>query len=403
MKNLQSGLLLAYFKRKSGVALTYDEDHALEQYRIDNPLEDAFDPEAFEQLARYRQEMLPAEQFFKKYTVPLAIPFPTQKQVPTARVRRLTWWRHPAVAASLVASLIIVVGAAWWYFSRNQASDTPAVTATDIITPAAPRATLQLADNRSIALNTTAQQTLPAQGNARLSVEQPGILEYQELSGASQQQAAGTNRLQTPRGGQFRLVLSDGTKVWLSPATVLRYPATFGKGERVVELEEGEAYFEVAKRSSQQPFIVRYKRQQIQVLGTQFNVKAYQEEGLVTTALVEGSVKITQDAQSLVLSPGQQAILNKQDKLSVSVVDLSEATARRNQVFTFRNKRMSEIMTEVQRWYDVEIVYVDPLSDEYFNVEGFPRRESLQRLLNNLEATRAVHFEVKGRKVFIRK
>lgn len=336
MKNLQSGLLLAYFKRKDGIPLTQDEDQAFEEYRAGHPMEDAFDEEAFEQLARYQQQMPPVEQFFQKYDIPLTIPFPTKKHDTTVRVRRFPW-RRLAVAASL----LIIAGAAWWFFL------------------------------------------------------------YDKL-----------NTLQTARGEQRQLVLSDGTKVWLNAATTLRYPEAFSKEAREVILEEGEAYFEVAKNNDLL-FVVNVlpptggagggQGARITALGTQFNVKAYREDSMVTTALVEGSVQVTHGHQSLVLKPGQQVIVDRQGKVNLSAVDLSGLSTRKYQYFIFQNKRLSEIMTEVERWYDVEVIYLDPLSDERFTVEGFPRSESLERLLSNLEATRVAHFAVKGRKVYIRK
>ena len=339
MKNLQSGLLLAYFKRKDGIPLTQEEQHAWEQYRTGHAMEDTFDEEAFEQLTHYRQQMPPVEQFFKKYDIPLAIPFPKKKQDPTVRVRRFPW-RRLAVAASL---LFITCTAAWFFFLRNEMD---------------------------------------------------------------------LNTLQTAKGEQRELMLPNGTKVWLNAATTLRYPEAFGKEAREVILEEGEAYFEVAKNANQ-PFVVNVlsptgraeggQNYRVKVLGTQFNVKAYQEDNMVTTALVEGSVQVTYGHQSLVLKPGQQVIIDRQGQVNLSAVDLSGLSTKKYQYFIFQNKRLSEIMTEVERWYDVEVIYLDPLSDERFIVEEFPRSESLERLLRNLEATRVAHFEMKGRKVYISK
>lgn len=338
MKNLQSGLLLAYFKRKDGILLTQDEDQAFEEYRAGHPVEDAFNEEAFEQLARYQQQMPPVEQFFEKYDIPLAIPFPTKKQDSTVRVRRFPW-RRLAVAASF----LFVAGLAAWYFLLKEPD---------------------------------------------------------------------WNRLQTAKGEQRELMLPDGTKVWLNAATTLRYPEAFGKEVREVTLEEGEAYFEVRKDNTR-PFIVNVlsstRREgedqdyQVKVLGTQFNVKAYREDSMVTTALVEGSVQVTHGEQSLVLKPGQQVIIDRQENVNLSAVDLSGLSTRKYQYFIFQNKRLSEIMTEVERWYDVEVIYLDPLNDERFIVEEFPRSEPLERLLSNLEATRVAHFKMKGRKVYISK
>lgn len=209
-------------------------------------------------------------------------------------------------------------------------------------------------------------------------------------------------RLVTARGTVDSLQLPDGTKIWLNAATVLRYPGTFGIGERVVELEKGEAYFEVAKRSATQPFIVLHKDQKTEVLGTRFNIKAYREDTVVTTTLLEGSVSITHGSKKLLLKPGQQVRLDRQGHLSPSTVSLKEATAWRDNYFIFNNKPLSRIMVEVGRWYDMEVFYRDnSLKDELFVINASSRNEPLTRLLEILEASRVVRFEVSDRKIYI--
>lgn len=339
MKNQQSNLLLAYFKRKEGTPLTEAEQQAWEQHQKAYPVKDAFDEEAFEQLARYQRQMLPVEQFCERYSIPFPIACPKQKQDTTVRVRRLQR-RYLAVAASL---LLVFSVAAWWYFFNK---------------------------------------------------------------------AASLNLLQTARGQQRELVLPDGTKIWLNAATVIRYPAVFSDNVREITLEDGEAYFEVAKKLNQ-PFIVNIpsrtgevekgQKARITVLGTRFNIKAYKEEGTVTTTLEEGTVRVEQGQQQLVLMPGQQATIDQQGWLSASVINLKEVTAWKHKYFVFRDRRLSEIMAEVERWYDVDVIYLDPLSDERFVVDEFPRSKPVNELLENLEASRLVRFEVKGRKIYIRK
>lgn len=398
MKNLQQSLIVIYFKRQDGIPLTRDEQRMWHQYRQRQAMEEALDEDDLELLARYRRQMQPVEQFFQRYDIPLTIPFPNQqKQGTTGRVRSF-----PLRGLAVAASLIIALSLAWWNFSRNQSEQKALITASNTIDPGYAQATLLLAGGERIALDTTVQNTLPSQGNAYLSIEQPGILQYTHHVDSEERQA-GTNSLHTPKGGEFQLILSDGTKVWLNAATVLRYPPVFGIGAREVILEEGEAYFEVAKASAQQPFVVRVKDQQIQALGTQFNVKAYKEEATIATTLVEGSVRVEQGGQTIMLTPGQQAVTNKAGKLSVAAVDLKEITAWKYKYFIFHDKRLSEIMAEVQRWYNVELIYVDPLNDERFIVDEFPRSEPVKGLLDNLQASRLVRFEVKGRKIYISK
>jgi ferric-dicitrate binding protein FerR (iron transport regulator) len=404
MKNLQPNLFLIYYKRKDSMPLMQDEQHAWEQYRLEHPQDNTIDEEAIERQARDEQKKLPAEQYLAKYKVqPLSLPFPKQKQDATVLVRNL---RRMAVAASFAAALV----GAWWFSPLHKSGRG--------IEPGFAQATLQLADGNTLALDTVTQGLLAHQGNVDALNEQPGILHYQYIPGNTQP-AAGWNRLEAPKGGEYQLVLADGTKVWLNAATVLRYPTTFGAGAREVVLEEGEAFFEVTKKAGQ-PFVVIISsaspiprsslpggnggsnNPRIEVLGTQFNVKAYKAEA-ITTSLVEGSVRIMQGNQQQVLTPGQQAIIDNQGTLRIANANLKDVTAWKNKYFSYTNTRLSEIMAAVQRWYNVEVSYSDPLSDDRFYVDDFPRSKPVDQLLDNLAASRLVHFEIKGRKIYISK
>ena len=404
MKNLQPNLFLIYYKRKDSMPLTQEEQRAWEQYRQAYPLDDTIDEEAIEQQARDEQKKLPAEQFLAKYNIrPLSLPFPKQKQDATVLVRNL---RRVAVAASFAAALVV----AWWFSPLHKSGGD--------IEPGFAQATLQLADGNTLALDTITQGLLAHLGNVDAVNEQPGILHYQNIPGNTQP-PAGWNRLQAPRGGEYQLVLSDGTKVWLNAATVLSYPTSFDAGVREVVLEEGEAFFEVTKKAGQ-PFIVTISsaspiprsslpggnggnnNPRIEVLGTQFNVKAYKKEP-ITTSLVEGSVRIIQGHQQQVLTPGRQAVIDNQGTLRIANANLKDVTAWKNKYFSYTNTRLSEIMAAVQRWYNVEVSYSDPLSDDRFYIEDFPRSEPVDKLLDNLAASRLVHFKIKGRKIYISK
>ncbi|NII27781.1 DUF4974 domain-containing protein [Pseudoflavitalea sp. X16] len=365
MKNHQYSLLRIYLKRKEDKKLTAGEQRMWEQWRTLHPLqqEASFDELSLCQLTWSERQVLPWEQFKQKYNIdlPLPIAFPDdEKQSATVQsMRRWPTYRFLTVAASLIGVILAGLG---WLLSQNKGfeeTSTPTAAAT-VISPGSRKATLSLVD--------------------------------------------GQNRLGVPAGGEYSIELPDGTNVWLNAATAIRYPVAFGNGERIVELEEGEAYFEVAKKSPAQPFIVRVKGQTIQVLGTQFNVNAYKEEPAVTTTLVEGSVSLTNGARQKLLKPGQQAVINAKSITIQPVISIEEATAWKHKHFTFHNTRLSVIMMQVKRWYDVEeVVYIDPLNDEQFVIDEFPRSAPLTSLLENLEASRLVHFEVKGRKIYVSK
>lgn len=361
MKDHPYSLLRIYLKRKERIRLTAEEQRVWEQWRTSHPpqQEASFDEQSLYQLSWSERQVLPWEQFKQQYHIELSIAFPYDEKQPATvqSMRRWPAYRFLTVAASLVGVILACWG---WYLSLNkgvEGTSTPTAVAT-VITPGSRKATLSFAD--------------------------------------------GQNRLKVPVGGEYSIELPDGTKVWLNAASAFRYPAAFGGSARRVELEEGEAFFEVAKKSPAQPFIVTVKGQKIEVVGTQFNVSAYKEEP-VTTTLVEGSVRLTGGQQQKWLKPGQQAVTSATGITIQRAASLEDATAWKNKYFSFHNARLSVIMAQVKRWYDVEVIYNDPLSDEQFVIDDFPRSYPLQDLLKSLEASDRVHFTLEGRKVIVSK
>jgi ferric-dicitrate binding protein FerR (iron transport regulator) len=206
------------------------------------------------------------------------------------------------------------------------------------------------------------------------------------------------NRLTTPRGGQYQLVLSDGTKVWLNAASSIHYPASFAGKERLVRIT-GEAYFDVAQDVSH-PFMVETNGVKVEVLGTGFNVMAYRNEKSLQTTLVRGSVKVTQPGRHLsrILEPGEQVQIDNVDgslKL-VRHADLRVATAWKDGVQAFRNADIETIMREVERWYDVDVVYKGKVEQRAFSGE-IPRNVSLAELLRLFEVNK-IHFSIDAAK-----
>ena len=409
MKNHQQDVLLIYYKRKDGQPLTGDEEQAWAQYRDKYPLPDEaqFDEQKILELAQLQQHMPTWEQFKQKHNIKFPIACPDdEKQEATAQVvRSLSGNRMLAVAASLFSSrnlrlaaaacLVLLLGAIWWY-NRTAEPDIVKVEAQEIL-PGTTKATLYLAGHRTITLDSTVRRSIAQQGAVNVGAPQPGLLVYTDAGDNKVQQPV-TNSIKVPRGGEYQLILADGTKVWLNAASVFRYPVAFGKGPRIVQLEEGEAYFEVAKRTPAQPFVVKIKGKQVEVLGTHFNVNAY-GIGPVAATLVEGKVKVTDGVQQQLLQPGQQAVMDAKG-IRVAPVNIQDATAWKNRSFSFHDTRLSVIMDALARWYDVEVVYKDPLNDEQFVIEH-PRSAPLKYLLEDLEASNLVHFKVEGRKIII--
>lgn len=405
MKNHpKENVLLIYYKRKDGRPLTGEEELAWAQYRVQYPLPDEaqFDENKLHEFARLQQRMLSWQQFKQKHIAPLTIAYPTEKQEATVRpLNPLHRRRYQAVAASL---LILLLGAAAWLFWPGKKAADSTVTnviESPAILPGSTKAILYLAGDQTIVLDTVVRGKLAQQGNVSVQAPQPGLLVYTHPGGKSAQ-AAAINRLQVPRGGEYQLILADGTKVWLNAASSFRYPVAFDNAERTVELEEGEAYFEVAKSSTSQPFVVVTKGKRIQVLGTHFNVNAYGVQPVAAT-LLEGSVNVTDGKQHRLLHPGQQAVMNEKGITVAPADNMQDVIAWKNKFFSFHDTRLSVIMGQLGRWYDVEVVYKDPLNDEQFVIDEFPRSSPLQDLLDDLEVSKLVHFKVEGRKIIISK
>ena len=224
-----------------------------------------------------------------------------------------------------------------------------------------------------------------------------GQLAYKPLQGKASE--AAYNTLATPKGGQYTITLSDGTRVWLNAASSLRFPAAFTGRTRVVELT-GEGYFEVAKDPTM-PFKVKAKGMEVEVLGTHFNINAYADENTVNTTLLEGSVKVAKGNENKKIKPGQQAVIRDNGDLSiVNAINVEEVIAWKNNEFRFEHIKVSKIMRQVARWYDVEIEYEKNVPD--VELSGIiSRKEEVSQLLEILEATHKIQFQLSGNKIMV--
>lgn len=203
----------------------------------------------------------------------------------------------------------------------------------------------------------------------------------------------------TPRGGEYKLALSDGTKVWLNAGSKLEYPAVFSGSSREVTLE-GEGYFDV-RHDAGHPFIVHAGQQTIRVLGTAFNVHAYSDEKEIITSLVAGKIQINALGKTLLLKPGQQAQSDREGQLLLKPdPDLEEAIAWKNGYFRFDKADIHTIMQQLSRWYDVEISYSKDMPSHYFGAI-ISRDNNISQILNMLESTGEVHFKIEGRKISV--
>lgn len=300
------------------------------------------------------------------------------------------------------AVILLLAGSAFWYLGHTRKPQPLPVAINNVvkeINPGSNKATLTLADGTVVTLDSAGNQTIH-QGNQSIK-QQNGQLLY---TGQGNTSTVHYNKLSTPRGGQFQIVLPDGTKVWLNSATTLRYPTAFTGATRTVQLE-GQGYFEVAPNATH-PFLVKVPSTQrdsmeIQVLGTGFDVMAYADEATVNTTLISGSVRVKEGNTLQTLQPGQQAVMdNDNHAITVRPADIKTVTAWKNGVFVFNNTALPAILREVARWYDVEIVYTAKPSAELYG-GGISRNLQLSSVLRLLEASGYNHLKLEGRKVIV--
>jgi ferric-dicitrate binding protein FerR (iron transport regulator) len=306
---------------------------------------------------------------------------------------------------SVAASILFLLSAgAIFFIKKNGSMRKPELAHNTIIAPGGNKAILTLANGQKISLTDAQKGQIIQQKGVQISKTADGQVVYtaatdsKESSGAIA--VAQYNTMETPRGGQFQLFLPDGTRVWLNAASSLKYPVDLGSaGERRVELS-GEAYFEVA-HNKDRPFRVITNRQVVEVLGTHFNVSAYNDEPNTKTTLLEGSVKVTGGDKSAMLKPGQEVSLT--DHFKVSDVDTEEAVAWKNGYFRFDDERLETVMRKVSRWYNVDVVYRDnDVKDDLFAAVT-TRFANISTLLKIMEQTGDASFSIEGSKIIISK
>lgn len=316
------------------------------------------------------------------------------RRIKTPR-RRSYRWAYAAAAAVLALAAVGSV----FFFPRKQPAAV-AVTEKSVfhndIRPGGNKATLTLANGSTIVLDDRTADTLAPQGNSRITRPGSGQLAYQAGAAAPQQPVY--NTLTTPAGGQFRLTLPDGSRVWLNAASSITFPTAFTGKDRTVELK-GEAYLEVS-HNPQQPFKVKVRDMEVSVLGTHFNINAYPDETAIRTTLLEGSVRVNNETQTYTLKPGQQAQLQPNGHFSLHTVDTEDITAWKDGQFAFNDADIHTVMRQVARWYGAEVTYEGNISHHFMGT--IPRDVPVSRLLKMLELTGRVSFIVEGNKIIVK-
>jgi hypothetical protein len=306
----------------------------------------------------------------------------------------------PRVAAAILIFCISI--AVFKYVNKGSISSTQiasnsATTNEKRFLPGGNKAVLTLANGKTITLDDAKNGKLTSEGNTEIIKLQSGSLAYQKSNNLGA--VAVINTLSTPRGGQYQVELPDGTKVWLNASSSLKYPTFFSGNERIVELS-GEAYFEVAKNKDM-PFKVKANSMEVNVLGTHFNVMAYNDENIIKTTLLEGSVKVLASNTSKLIIPGQQAQLTTSGKLTVSDADVDEAVAWKNGFFQFTSVDIHTVVKQISRWYDVDIDYDKSISEHFTGT--IARNVEANEVFKMLKSTGTIKVEVKNKQVFITK
>lgn len=302
------------------------------------------------------------------------------------------------VAAAAIIFILISSFLTYNFFSSRQKNTSLARVVQDIA-PGGNKATLVLSDGQQVVLNDMQVGNITEDGGAIIKKSADGQLAYS--MGENTNRLKAVNTVKTPKGGQYQVVLPDGSKVWLNAASSITYPATFNTNERRVLLT-GEGYFEITtmlKNNKKIPFIVETGKQKIEVLGTRFNVNAYDDENGTKTTLVEGKVKVTTENETVILKPNQEFDL-RSEGMTTKKVDVEPAIDWKNGDFIFADEDIKSIMRKIARWYNIEIVYESNIPNE--NLSGqISRDRNLSEVLRMLELSGDTKFRIENGSVHI--
>ncbi|WP_343329286.1 FecR family protein [Polaribacter staleyi] len=319
-----------------------------------------------------------------------------------SKVRTLSvWYRYAAAAA---AAVVFMFSYLYVFYNQEQQSKEVLNTFKTTVASGVDKATLTLDDGSNIVLEEGKVYT----ANSVVSNGEE-IVYHKEEEIVPQKIDSKTivyNYLTTPRGGEFHVVLADGTEVWLNSETKLKYPVSFKEGEtRKVELVYGEAYFDVSSSKNHQgaTFKVISNLQEVEVLGTEFNIKAYKDETNIYTTLAEGKVTVSEASFTENLNVGQQSILNKETRnIVVKKVNVYNETAWRIGVFSFKNKTLKDIMKVLSRWYDVDIVFENKKLESIKFNGVLSKKRTLEEILTPIKRNVNLDYKVDGKKIILK-
>lgn len=328
------------------------------------------------------------------------------KESEKKKFSRPRYFSFPAIAATIL--LFLTIGGLLYQQLQREISPAAQKKLIKINPAASTEATLRLANGSTLSLKPGANGVLAIQGDVTVKKTKDGQLLYE---GANAQGPVGKNynTLYTPKGIQFQLTLSDGTKVWLNAKSSLTYPTVFSKEKRVVSLK-GEAYFEVAKiyaetgrKTVRMPFIVKTDNSEIEVLGTHFNLMAYSDAVHQETTLLEGALNVKHAHQTQRIFPGQQARFSNKndDRIEVNKANIEAIMSWKSNLFFFEDTKIEAVMDQLARWYGVSIVYEGEIPKVEFT-GVLPRSLDVASVLNFLQETNEVKFKHSGNKIIVK-
>ncbi|WP_147273661.1 FecR family protein [Pedobacter chinensis] len=316
-----------------------------------------------------------------------------QKIASFKKSKTISFYRYASAAA-----ILILIGSGFYFFLKTDSiSKTSNLTVNkhlDVL-PGTDKAILTLADGSKIVLDEKTSANISDKDGIKITKTKDGQLVYTVLNRENfDKKNVSYNTIQTPKGGQYQVILPDGTKVWLNAASSLKYPEAFVGNQRSVVLT-GEAYFEVAKNKAM-PFHVKSLNQDVEVLGTHFNINGYMDDEIIKTTLLEGSVKVSNLKSTRILKPGEQAVAGLSGNSAIRLVtdvDTDDETAWKNGLFQFNDSDLKIILSQLERWYDIKIDYSSIPNKRYNGM--VPRKSKLSEVLKMLEKTGNIRFELK--------
>lgn len=299
----------------------------------------------------------------------------------------------------IAASVVIVLGVslALWMSRDKKVNTNKVVEVAQVaeILPGRPMATLTVASGAVYQLDTLDNVAL----SSTLAANNGKEVIFTDLQGRDSLVEVQYNQIEIPRGGEYKITLSDGTRVYLNSQTILRFPETFANSDQRKVFLSGEAYFEVAKNAAK-PFIVHCKDYNVKVLGTSFNVNDYEDEKDSKTTLASGKIEIDMNGRQTVLKPGQQAVI-KAGRVDVKEVDVEVYTTWMHENFRFQSETVEEIMKKLARWYNIDVVYLGESVKDYHFTGYLPRYADISKVLDLLSLTTKIKFELKGKTITV--